>query len=454
MKSKKRFLIALTLIAPLIGWSNSGFAQDSTYFTIKECIEYAMQNNSKIKVAKYDEEFGKKQIAEVKGRAFPQININGNFEDRLKVPLLIIPGFQAPGGGEGIKMGYKYNSSLSGEVTQMIIDPSFGIGLKAAKQSTLLYQQQTVQVSEQTAYNIASAYYQVIVLQEQLKLLKVNFNNTKKILEVTELQYKNGVAKSVDVKRLQVNTNNLESQIRELTLSLDNAFNNLKFQMGMPLEEKIALADTVLVLNENEDIAKEVSVENRIEYQIAKTNLGLQELNTKNNMRSYYPTLTAYGNYGYTGQGESFGLFRTSGNQWVDYTSSSVGLRLRIPVFDGMQKSARIQQSKIRTLQQEENINLLKQSINLEVSNSLAQYKNTRSRIEAEKANVALAQEVYEITQLEFREGVSTSTDLVEAELSLRQAQNMYTRTLLDLYTARLNHEKSLGNLLIYLKLK
>lgn len=453
MNSRKSFVFGLIGIVSSILLVQEGFAQtDSTYFSIKECIDYASQNSSRIKVAKYDEEYGIKQIKEVKGRALPQANITGNFEDRLKVPLLIIPGFGGAGGGEGgIKMGYKYNSNLVGEVTQMIFDPSFSVGLKAAKQNTLLYQQNTRQVSEQTAYNIASAYYQVIVLQEQLKLLQTNSASTQKTLAVTELQFKNGVAKSVDVKRLQVNASNLESQKRQATTNLEQAYNNLKFHMGMPLEERIALSDTTLNFQENEQISSTGDVTNRIEYKIGQSNLELQRLNIKNNNKSFFPTLTAYANYGYQGQGPNFGLFKTPENQWVDYTTSAIGLRLRVPIFDGLQRTARVQQATIRTRQQEENLKLLSQNINLEVSNSYTQYQNTIKRIEAEKANVELAEEVYQITQLEFREGVSTSTDLVETELSLRQAQNVYTQTLLELYTARLNHERSVGNLINYL---
>lgn len=443
----------------IAGFSQAGtptYGQsDSSVFSIKDCIEYAAHNNSNLKIARKEEEFGLKQIKEVKGRALPQVNINGNFEDRLKIPLLIVPGFTGtPGREGGIPLGYKYNSSLTGEVTQMILDPSFGVGLKAAKESTLLYQQNTVQVNEQTAYNIASGYYQAIVLQEQLKLLQTNMNSTKKTLEVTELQFNNGVAKAVDVKRLRVNANNLEAQVRQANLSLEQAYNNLKFHMGMPLEQKIVLSDTTLTLDQKANVASHSEAENRIEYKIAQTNLRLRKLDERNNRKAYYPTLSAYGNYGYVGQGPEFGLFKTAENGWVDYTSSAIGLRLRIPVFDGLQKSARVQQTKIRTQQQEERINLLRQNINLEISNSWTQYENTLDRIEAERSNVELAEEVYQITQLEFREGVSTSTDLVEAELSLRQAQNVYTQTLLDLYIARLNHERSVGNLLNYLNTK
>jgi outer membrane protein TolC len=119
-----------------------------------------------------------------------------------------------------------------------------------------------------------------------------------------------------------------------------------------------------------------------------------------------------------------------------------------------LQRNALVQQSKLRARQLEERISFTRQSINLEVSNAFTQYRNTLQRIEDEQQNVQLAQEVYQVTQLEFREGISTSTDVVTAETALRQAQTTYITTLLDLYTARLDLERAKGNLLSYLNSK
>jgi outer membrane protein len=442
-------------------------------FSIRECIQYANVHNSGIRTARIDEQIARQQTNEIKGRGLPQANINGTFEDRLKIPLLIIPGgfggipggdstgtggAGSPGGdnarGQGIPMGFKYNSSLSGEVTQMIVDPSFWIGLKAAKASSIYYQQTTQRVSEDAAYNIANAYYQVIVVQKQLDLLRTNLASTQTILSNTEVQFRNGVAKKVDVDRLRVNASNLQSQIRQAELSLTQVMNALKFQMGMPIEQTIVLSDTSLTFRQDEavlDAPAENYLENRVDYRLLQTNRQLLELDRKNNASGYLPTLRAFANYGYVAQGPEFGFFRTPGNGWVDYTVSSIGLRLNIPVFDGLQRSARNQQAKLSLKKTDENINLARQSIKLEVSNALTQYRNTLERIDAEQQNVELAQEVYQVTQLEFREGVGTSTSVVEAETALRRAQNTYIDTLLDLYAARLDLERAKGTIFSYI---
>ena len=80
------------LVYLVISFINPLFAQDDILnLSIKNCLEFAGGNNSNIKVAKFDEKISVQQINEVKGRALPQANITGNFEDKLIVPFLIIP---------------------------------------------------------------------------------------------------------------------------------------------------------------------------------------------------------------------------------------------------------------------------------------------------------------------------------------------------------------------------
>lgn len=453
----KKVWILFFLVCLLQGY-NYLYAQDSSsFFSMKECLDYALKNNQNVEIARYDEQLAQKKVKEVTSTGLPQANINGNFEDRLKIPQLVIPNFNQinPNASSegGIPMGYQYNSNITGEVTQMIYDQSFWTGVKAAKVSEQYYSQNTSQISQNTAYNIGDAYYKVLLIDKQLSLLGANLSNLSKTLEITELQYNNGVAKKVDVNRLRVNQTILKSQIKQAQTSKVQALNNLKFQMGMPIDQKLALKDTVIEFNKAETEAGDPKsyYDNRMDYKLVKTSLELQKLDQVNITNGYFPKLTGFANYGYVGQGPNFGFFKTTTNEWIDYQVSSIGLRLNIPVFDGFRKSAQIQQSKLKQNQLEERLDLTEQQINTEIKNAELQYIDALQRVQAEEENVSLAEEVYEVTQLEFKEGVGTSTDVVNAEFSLRQAQNNYIKTLLDLYTARLNLEKSKGNIIEYL---
>ncbi len=440
----------------LIAFPTFGFAQSDTAFSIKDCLEYASQNNFLIRVARLEQEVGIKQIKEVRGRALPQAKITGSLDDRTKLPLLVLP--PNPVFPEGIraKSGYQFSDNLTGEVTQALFDPTVLIGIKAAKFNNQLYKQKTYQITIQAALDIATAYYQVVVAQKQIGFLQANVANTTRTLANTKLQVENGVAKPVDAKRIQVNLTNSQAQLRQAQLTLDQSLNDLKYNMGMPLEKQMLLTDTILTFDHGEDFLPPGSTffENRIDYQILKSNLALQKLDIKNINSGYLPVFTGYINYGYVGQGATFGLYENQTNHWVQYNTSALGARLNFPIFDGLQRTARAQQSMIKAKEIQQNMLRMEQTVNHDVTNAYLQYRNNEQRIDYEKQNVELAQEVYQITQLQFREGAATSTEVVDAESAMLTAQNTYTQSLLQLYTARLALEKAKGNLIQYLNSK
>jgi len=450
-KYRNVFLALLIVGSPVFG-----FAQADSVFSVKDCLEYASINNILIRVARLEQEVGIKQVKEVAGRALPQARITGSLDDRDKLPLLVLPPNAVFPEGVRAKSGYQFSDNLTGEVTQAFFDPTILIGVKAAKFNNLLYKQKTYQITVQAALDIATSYYQAVVATKQLVFLQTNVENTTKTLANTKLQVQNGIAKPVDAKRIQVNLTNSQAQVRQTQLTLAQALNDLKYNMGMPLEKQIRLSDTTLAFDPGDDFLPPGAsfYENRIDYKILQSNLVLQKLDVKNINSGYLPVFTGYINYGYVGQGATFGLYENQTNHWVQYNTSAVGMRLNFYVFDGLQKVARAQQGMIKAKEIEQNMLRMQQTVNHDVTNAYLQYRNNEQRIEYEKQNVELAQEVYQITQLQFREGTATSTEVVDAETAMLLAQNTYTQSLLQLYTARLALEKAKGSLLEYLNSK
>jgi outer membrane protein len=222
--------------------------------------------------------------------------------------------------------------------------------------------------------------------------------------------------------------------------------------MGMPMEAPIVLTDsTATDININEAkliINNELNVENRVDYQLQKTNIKVQELQKRQNMLGYLPTLNFSAGYNYNAMRKEFN-FLSGGQPW--FNSYNIGFSLKIPVFDGFQKKYKIAQSKINILKAQENARLTEQSIRVNVSNYEIQYKNAIENISVEKENLDLAQSVYASTQLQYNEGSSSALDLVQAESSLRESQNNYFNKLFSLFTARLDLEQSKGTLMNYI---
>jgi outer membrane protein TolC len=169
LKSTNRVL-RLFLIAVLFSSADSKAQSEKSALSLADCLRYASVNNSDIKKAALEEEKSGKKINEVIGSGLPQVTLTGSLVNNLELPTQVIAGdyFGAPGTWIPAKFGTKYNYTFTGEVTQLIFNGSFWVGLNAAKYSKLYYMQTRENVSEDVGYSVASTYYQTLVVQKQV----------------------------------------------------------------------------------------------------------------------------------------------------------------------------------------------------------------------------------------------------------------------------------------------
>jgi Outer membrane protein len=422
--------------------------------SLRQCIDYANANNSNIKIANYTTEIYQKKINEQVGSGLPKVDFNGTLTDNVKITTSLLPGelMGKPGTFIPVQMGTQYNASGSFQLTQKIYDPAFWVGLRGAKIAQTYAEQNFTQTNEQVVYSVSKVYYQTLIIGKQLNVLQATLDASGKMLESLELKYSTGVAKKIDVDKIRVSYNNIKSQVEQTALAYKQSLNNLKYQMGMPVEEKIELADTLLnenfVNTEESSGSKENYAEKRIDFQQQKTNLLIQEADRDRNISTYFPSLNFNASYTVQAMRKEFNLLQ-SGYDW--FRSSSIWLSLSIPIFDGFQKGARVAQSELNVLSAKESIKFAEQAIKVEISNYDIQYRNALDNIKNEKENLTLAEDVYKNTQLEYQQGAGSSLELVQAESSLREAQNNYFNKLLNLYIARIDVEKSKGNLMNFI---
>jgi len=450
MKTTRKLIETILLILILELSTFPLLAQKS--FTLKQCVEYANKNNGNVINANYDVAIAEKKVNEQIGTMLPQIDASGNYTDNLKQNTTLLPGemMGQPGTKVPVTMGTKHNVSGNVQLTQKIFDPTFGAALEASKISKQQAEQTLYKTNEQTAFNISGIYYQTLVIEKQKNSLRATLNASEKSLASTILKYQNGMAKKVDVDKIRVSYNNTKSQLQQYELSYKQSLNTLKFQMGMPVDSLVVLSDTVLNIQYQalEIETDSFNFENRVDYKLQKIGLSANETDRKRNIAGYLPSLSFNANYGYNAMRNSFD-FTKSGGQW--YPSSSIGLTLKVPIFDGLQRHARVSQSKLNIEKSKVTIHLTEQSIQVDISNYEMQYRNAIDNIRNEKDNLDLAESVYKNTQLEYQQGVSSPLDLVQAESSYRESQNNYYNKLLNLYIARIELEKAKGNLLNFI---
>lgn len=424
-----------------------------TTLTLKDAVTYALQNKADAKKAKLDVENSEYQIQEVRSRALPQISANGNLTHNPIIQTTVIDGagFGQPGTTIQAAFGQKWTSGAGISLTQALFDQSVFTGLKAAKSTRQFYQINDQLTEEQVIERVANNYYQVYVQRQKLILLDSNYVNTTKVRDIIKGQFDNGLAKKIDLDRVNVKLSNISTQRQQNLNAVQLQENALKFYIGMPMETQIEIPQsefevTPAALSETPNTA------NRTEYLLLKKQEELLMFQKKSVEAEYYPTLSLTAGYNYLGQGPELPWFAkpADGVYWSDY--SSVGLNLKVPIFTGFGTRAKVRQADIKIRSLQEDIKDTQLSLDLEYKNASTQIQNSLITIENQKENMILAEEILNNTKNNYLQGLASLTDLLDAENASIEAQNNYTSAILDYKLAEVALIKSKGELKTLIK--
>ena len=90
---------------------------------------------------------------------------------------------------------------------------------------------------------VTQAYFPVLLIKTNVNTLDNNIDNLEKLLRETEAQYEAGFVEKLDVDRLRLSINNLQSQRDQLEDQGANALRALKFTLNYPLDQPLAVDD-------------------------------------------------------------------------------------------------------------------------------------------------------------------------------------------------------------------
>ena len=419
------------------------FVNAQEKLTLPEAINYALANKSEAVKARLQVENSQYQIDEVRANALPQISINGGLTYNA---ILQETALDFGGQTQIIKMGRPWQSTATVALNQQIFNLAVFTGLKAAKSTKEFYQINAELTEEQVIEKVANSYYEVYKTKSQIKTIDKTIENTTRVRNVISSLFENGLAKKIDLDRTNVALNNIKSSRQQLVNALELQENALKYLIGMDINNNITLPDNTFEANKNILLDETINVQNRTEIKLLQKQTELLELNKKATQAQAYPSLSLNANYGYLGIGEKFPWFQSyPGAYWSDF--SSIGLNLNIPIFTGGSTTAKIKQAQnqIDMLEADKKDALL--ALDLSLRNSVTQLQNSLLTLQTQKENVNLAQEVLSNVENNYKYGLATLTDLLDAENSYADAQNNYTNALLDFKLAEVQLIKSKGDL-------
>jgi outer membrane protein len=441
------------LIASLFAVSAT-FAQS---LTLQQCIDYAVTNNTSVQNAVLDRQAVDNDDKEARTKAMPQVDAGIDYVHNFNIQKIIlengvIPAFTDPTSPAGkviaFQLQLRNTLTMSASASQVIYDKSLFAGLQGADTYKQLSAKNITRSKIDVTEMVTKAFYGVLVAQNQLNFLEKNMGRVDSLYRETAARFKSGIARKIDVDRIEVRLNNLKEEREKAAKVVELNKTLLMFQMNYDPKEQLEISgdldENLLIVTA--DAANNFDYGNRIEYSILKNQRALNDVQLGVIKGRYVPKLSAFATTGYNPAATQAGdLFQ--GARYYNYTF--VGLRLAVPIFHGFEKRYQVANQVIEAQKLDNNLRNTERSIDLQIRQAEINVLNGIESLKIQKRNLALAEENVKVIRAENEQGIATNLEVTNAEADLNEAQNNYYNALYSALIAKTDLDKATGKLMV-----
>jgi len=425
-----------------------GYAQEQSSFSLAEAEEYGVNNNAKVLNAMLDYEAAQKKIWETTAIGLPQVNASGNFQNLIDIPTSVVdatlfnPNAQ-PGEVMTFQMGQKYSSSLTFNVSQLVFDGSYIIGLQFVKFYSKMAETAIANSKTEIKAMVREAYYNVLVADKNLALVDSVLINTQKLWKEVEIFQKNGMIKPEEVMQLELAYNRILSTRQNAFKQTEIARNLLKLQMGYDLDATISLTenlDQVLqTIEQANPVLQEFNVAQNQYYILMDQQQQLDGYNLRNEKSKYLPSVGAFFTHSQNAYRNEFDFFSGNG-AW--YPTTVWGVQVQIPITSSGQKLMRVQQAEIKLDQDANNLKQLEEQLKFQELQLKAGFENAYQLMKIEKMNIDLAEKIYtnEVKRKDI--GSVSGMNLTQLQSQLLTAQGNYVGAVMQMLSFKIQLDK------------
>ena len=168
----------------------------------------------------------------------------------------------------------------------------------------------------------------------------------------------------------------------------------------------------------------------------------IQMMNVRKQQLLYAPTISLYANYTLQFLKSDLNLFT---NNWYPY--NYVGLKLNLPIFDGLKKYRTIEEYKMRAELSRLTLDKLRQDYKQEADLAATSIRNASSEFNYQKKNLALVDNLYQIDNERLKNGVIKASDLNSTYYTLQQTQLNYISAVYNYLLAIVKYRQATGSL-------
>lgn len=408
-----------------------------TAVTLEQCIQYALAHQPAVQQAGIDEQITEYAIRNRLADWYPQIGAGYSLQHNFQRQTSFFNGVATP-------VGVTNTSAAQLYVNQSIFNRDLLLANRTQGDVRLQARQATEARKIDLTADVSKAFYDVLTTRQQIRVAAENIARLQKSLKDAFYRYQSGVTDKTDYKRAQISLNNTTATKQANEAALVAKLEYLKSLMGYPTYAPLAVVYDSLRMEQEVafDTLQQPDYSRRIEYRQLMTQRRLEEANVLYQRNAFLPNVSATLGYNFNFLNNNFG--KLYGN---NFPNSYVGLTAGIPIFQGGKRKINVKAAQLQVTRTDLDIIDLQNSISSQYATALSNYKGSLAAYRASKENVALAQEVYDVIQLQYKAGVKTYLEVITSEADLRTAQINYFNALYQVLASKVDAERALGTL-------
>jgi len=413
---------------------------------LDEAIREAVDKNPLLQIALARVDAAESRITEARSALLPQVRLSGRAGYLSEVPefSLTLPLIGTQTLFPSIERNYGARFTV-----QQTLFTGFRVqkNLEMSEHNALAAGYDYGRDRSELRLTVTTAYWNLYRARRLEQVLGLAVDQISAHLEDVRNFRLQGIATDLDVLKVQTQLSDIQVKQTEAGGNAQIAQMSLNSLIGKPLETSLSLVDHPVTDDQSRGETDEQvgsymqrAQVSRMEVASAKERLAMQKAAVAAAQGGWYPQVILLGNYDYARPNQRI---IPPKDAWEK--SWDIGVSVQWNLWDWFATSSQTSQAQAGLAQTEAMVRQVNDAVALEAAQSYFRVSEARKRIELSSIGTKQAEESYRITKERFKQGVSTTTDLLDAEIALLQARLNETQAVVDFVIQKEKLSKALG---------
>jgi|GEM_PF-7026452 len=447
-QTKRLRICKITLGVFLLGLIGGGlFAQQG--YQWEEVLHYAEVHHPQVHIADDEVRIAQSKVRQTVAVGLPQVEASGQFQHFIEIPTTVVPAQifnpQAPPEALAeLQFGTKYRSEGGATLGQLLFNGSYWVGIKAARSFVETAQLNAAHKRAEARMQAAQAYIRTLSARQQQAYAAELVERVAQMETLTEKLVLHGVVDKSAWHQIHLSNLQMRNVQEQLAAQSEMALRALKLAMGFALDSTLELGENfhslfVRLQSALDDSTYHPSV--TIRYRLLAHQLIINGIQAEHVQSEYWPSLHGFIQYSYSAQRNRWDFFDTD-KRW--YPVALWGVQLKVPLYDGGMKRAKLQEVRIQRDKLQTQLLQLEEGLRQRWQNTWQMYRLSKRMLTNAEESLKTAEEGLQMAEKKYAEGLISSMELHQHYMQVLQRR-------LDIVRYK---EQMLNNIAVLLYLK